>query len=255
MRNIMIEIEYDGTNYSGWQIQQNAPSIQEEIAKALKKVTGEEITTHGSGRTDAGVHAQGQVASFQLHSKIPAERISFALNGKLPRDITILEAKEMPEDFHARYSAIGKRYGYCIMNNTHGSALLRNYCYHVPYKLDLQKMKQASETLLGTHDFKGFMASGSQVKSTVRRIDEINFDTQGSQIWITMQGNGFLYKMVRIIVGSLVGIGTGKIKEEALQNILETQNRRVAVKTAPAQGLYLQKVFYPLTHQGHCIII
>lgn len=248
MKNIMVEIEYDGTNYSGWQIQPNSKTVQEEIMKALKILTGTDININGSGRTDAGVHANGQVANFLLESNIPVDRLPLALNSKLPKDISIIRAREVSMDFHARYSAIGKQYIYHIYNGRYRSALLRNYSYHVQYSLDYNMMLQGARLLIGTHDFKGFMSSGSSVEDTVRTIKKLDIINKDNSIYIHIEGDGFLYNMVRIIAGTLIEIGTGKRSLEQLKKALETKERTLAGHTAPPQGLFLNKVFYPLTH-------
>lgn len=249
MRNIKIEIEYDGTNYCGWQIQQNGITVQEEITKALKKLTGKDITVHGSGRTDAGVHAKGQVASFILENNIPTDRLPLALNGKLPKDIVITDAVEVPMDFHARYSAIAKRYMYHIYESRYRSALLRNYSYHVYYKLNHEKMREAAKMLIGTHDFRAFMTSGSSVQDTVRTIYELDIINEGKSLYIYIKGDGFLYNMVRIIIGTLIEIGTGKMQISQIEKLFETKERTVAGQTAPPQGLFLDKVYYSVDNQ------
>ncbi|MBU5678094.1 tRNA pseudouridine(38-40) synthase TruA [Alkaliphilus sp. MSJ-5] len=248
MKNIMVEIQYDGTNYSGWQIQPNSRTIQEEIMRALKKLTGKELSINGSGRTDAGVHAYGQVASFILESNIPVDRLPLAFNSNLPNDISIINAMEVPMDFHARYSAIGKRYIYHIYEGRYRNPLLRNYSYHVHYKLDHKKMRDGAKLLLGTHDFRGFMSSGSSVENTVRTIRNLDIIIKDNSLYVYIEGDGFLYNMVRIITGTLVEVGMGKISIEHINRALETKDRTVAGHTAPPQGLFLDKVFYPLTH-------
>lgn len=247
MRNIMIKIEYDGTNYNGWQIQPNGITIQEKIMKAIKRLTGENINLHGSGRTDAKVHAREQVANFYTNSNIPTERFAVAINHFLPQDIAIMEADEVPMEFHARYWAIGKAYSYQIHNFPQRSALLRNYSYHIPYSLDMEKIEKAAAIFIGTHDFKGFMSSGSSVKKTNRTIHDIKIEKEKDRIWITFEGNGFLYNMVRIMVGTLVEIGSNKRDLAKAREALETGVRNKAGHLAPPQGLFLDKVFYPLT--------
>lgn len=246
MRNIKLIIEYDGTNYSGWQVQENGPSIQAEIENALLIITGEKIRIIGSGRTDAGVHARGQTANFKTESKMPADRFSYALNGVMPKDIVIKESCEIPEDFHARYSAKGKKYSYLILNSKFPSALLRNYAYHINYceRLDISRMRKAAECFAGTHDFAGFMSAGSSVKDTIRTIYGITIGCSGELIKFTYEGNGFLYNMVRIITGTLVDVGIGKIKAEDIPEIIKSKDRKLAGATAPAHGLYLEEVYY-----------
>jgi tRNA pseudouridine38-40 synthase len=248
VRNILIEIEYDGTNYCGWQIQLNGKSIQEEIVKSIRSLTGEKICVNGAGRTDSGVHARGQAANFIITSGIPTERIPLAMNRFLPEDITVLNAKQVPIDFHARYWAEGKRYSYQIYNDPKRSSLLRNYCWHIPYYLDMDKIQKASQIFIGTHDFAGFMAAGSKIKNTVRRIYDIQIHKKDNCIWITFEGNGFLYKMVRMMVATLMDVGLNRCSLEKVCHILESANSNRNKKTAPPQGLFLDKVFYPLTH-------
>lgn len=248
MRNIMIEIEYDGTNYNGWQIQPNGITIQQRIMEAVKKLTKEDVVINGSGRTDAKVHAKGQVANFYTASKIPTERLAIAINHFLPRDISILESREVSYDFHAQYWAKEKQYSYQIYNRPQRSALLRNYSYHIPYPLEIDEMQKAAKLLLGTHDFRGFMSSGSSVKDTIRKITAIQIKRDEDSIWITFRGNGFLYNMVRIMVGTLVEIGSGRKSIDTVKEALEQGERKKAGHTAPPQGLFLDKVFYPLTH-------
>lgn len=247
MRNIMIKIEYDGTNYNGWQIQPNGITIQGEIIKAIKNLTGEDVNLHGSGRTDARVHAKEQVANFHSTSNISIQELARGLNHFLPKDIVVKEAEIVPLEFHARHWAIGKAYSYQIYNHPQRSALLRNYSYHVSYELDINRMQRAANIFIGTHDFRGFMSSGSSVKDTVRSIHEVNLHKEGDSIWITFKGNGFLYNMVRIMVGTLVEVGSGKRDIKIIEEALKSGLRSKAGPTAPPQGLFLEKVFYPLT--------
>jgi len=246
MRNIKLIIEYDGTNYCGWQAQENGPSIQAEIEKALLAVTGEKIRINGSGRTDAGVHARGQVANFMTGSRVPGDKFTYALNNMLPRDIVIKNSKEVPFDFHARFSAIGKKYSYLINNSKFPSAILRNHVYHVNYceRLDISKIEKAAEAFIGTYDFSGFMASGSKVKDAVRTIYELSIEKEKEMIRFNYKGNGFLYNMVRIITGTLLYAGIGKIDPEDMKNIILSKDRGRAGITVPACGLYLEEVYY-----------
>lgn len=244
MKNVKLTIEYDGTNYHGWQYQENVPSIQEEIEKALKEVTGEYIDIFGSGRTDAGVHAKGQVANFYTVSKLPIERFKYALNTTLPRDIIIVDSEEVDLDFHARFSAKGKQYKYIIWNNKVPSAINRNYSYHIINKLDIDEMKKASDYLIGTHDFRSFMTKGTIVKDTIRTIHSINIQKRDNFIEIIIEGSSFLRSMIRIIVGTLILVGNGKLKKESLPKIILGEKRCLSGPTAPPQGLYLEKVYY-----------
>ena len=251
MRNIKLTIEYDGTNYSGWQSQNNSVAIQDEIQKAIKKLTGEDCLLIGSGRTDAGVHALGQVANFKTSSKIPADKFSYALNSFLPEDIVIKKSEEVSLDFHAQYSAKGKKYMYLIYNSTRPSALLRDRAYFVPQKLDVDAMKKAAECFIGTHDFSAFRATGGSAKTSVRTINNVSLDVCYNQldachnlIKFEIAGNGFLYNMVRIIAGTLVEIGIGKLPWDSVPGIIESRERKRAGRTVPPHGLYLVEVRY-----------
>jgi tRNA pseudouridine38-40 synthase len=243
-RNIKLIIEYDGTNYNGWQSQMNGTAIQDIVEGALFQLTGEKVKLTGSGRTDSGVHAYGQVANFFSTSSIPAEKFSFALNTILPKDIIIKKSLEVGSEFHARFSAKGKKYRYLIYNSTHPSALLRNRTFHVFYNLNIAAMKEASSHFIGTYNFEGFMAKGSQVKNTVRTIRETSLVKRDEIIQIEITGDGFLYNMVRIIVGTLIDVGIGRIKTQDISNIIRSCDRKLAGRTAPPQGLYLVEVYY-----------
>lgn len=243
MRNLKLTIQYDGTKYCGWQKQPNSSGIQGTIEYAIYEITKEKVNIIGSGRTDAGVHALGQVANFKTNSNIPAARIPDALNAKLPKDISIIDCQEVSDDFHSRYSATGKIYRYLIYNKPYRSPLYKDISYHVRYDLDIEKMRVEAQSLLGTHEFKGFMSSGSSVKDTVRTIHNISIEESGDLIVLEMEGNGFLYNMVRIIVGTLVDIGRGRI-DKPLEEIIASQDRGEAGHTAPAHGLFLKKVHY-----------
>lgn len=243
MRNLKLTIQYDGTKYCGWQKQPNSSSIQGTIEYAIYEITKEKVNIIGSGRTDAGVHALGQVANFKINSNIPAARIPDALNAKLPKDISIIDCQEVSDDFHSRYSATGKIYRYLIYNKPYRSPLYKDISYHVRYDLDIQKMRVEAQSLLGTHEFKGFMSSGSSVKDTVRTIHNISIEESGDLIVLEVEGNGFLYNMVRILVGTLVDIGRGRI-DKPLEEIIASQDRGEAGHTAPAHGLFLKKVHY-----------
>ena len=249
MRNIKLTIEYDGTNYSGWQIQENGPSIQGEIETVLGIITGEKVRIHGSGRTDAGVHAKGQVANFKTSSAIPCERFAYALNGRLPRDIVIKDSREVNLDFHARYSAVGKKYSYLVINSKFPSALYRNYAYHVNYceRLDIDTLKKAARAFIGTYDFSGFMSSGSNATDTLRTIYELSVEKENGIIRFEYKGKGFLYNMVRIITGTLLYAGIGKINPEEIKDIILSKDRSRAGITVPACGLYLEEVYYNLS--------
>ncbi|MCX7903673.1 MAG: tRNA pseudouridine(38-40) synthase TruA [Caloramator sp.] len=244
MKNIKIVIEYDGTRYCGWQRQKNGVSIQETIEGAIEKVTGEKIEIIGSSRTDAGVHAKGQVANFYTSSSIPSEKICYAINSFLPDDIVILSSEEVPQDFHSRYNSKGKRYSYTILNRRMPSALLKNYSAHIPYELNFEDMIRASRYFLGEHDFSAFKSTGSSVKGSVRNIRGLDLIKDEDIIKMYIEANGFLYNMVRIIAGTLIEVGRGRIKPDDIPLIIESKDRKKAGPTAPAQGLCLEKVYY-----------
>lgn len=245
MRNIKLVIEYDGKNFAGWQIQPGKVSIQGEIQRALKEITGEEIEIIASGRTDAGVHAYGQVANFKTNSNIPIEKIPYAINAKLPRSIVIKSAEEVFERFHSRYNAKAKTYRYIINNNKFPSALDRYREFYMPNTLDKIAMQNALKKFEGEHDFKGFKSSGgSPKKTTVRTITKAIMKEDEGKIIIELTGDGFLYNMVRIICGTIVDVGLGKINENEIEDIILSGDRTRAGKTLPPHGLYLMKVYY-----------
>ena len=244
MRNIKLTIEYDGKKFGGWQKQPTKLNIQGEIEKAIGEITGEEIELNASGRTDAGVHSLGQVANFKTNTKIDISKIPVAINSKLKQSIRIINAEEVDENFHARYSCKGKRYRYIINNSPYGSAIYRDLEYHIPMKLDIEAMKKGIKHFEGEHDFKGFKASGTSSKSSVRTIYSAEIKEDGNRIIIELEGNGFLYNMVRIISGTIVDVGLGKINPEDIPEIIESKDRTRAGKTLPAHGLYLVKVYY-----------
>lgn len=246
MRNIKVVLEYEGTAYSGFQVQTNAKTIQEQVEVALKELTGENIRIVGSGRTDAGVHARGQVISFFTNSRIPADRFAPALNSCLPADIRALESAEAAQDFHARFSAREKTYRYLILNRRAPSALLRNLAYWIPERLDIKAMDLCAEELVGTHDFRAFMSTGSLVKTTVRTVIESRVQRLGDEglVEFRITANGFLYNMVRIMAGTLIQIGLRRLDPGVIRQMLKTGNRDLGGPTAPARGLYLESVRY-----------
>lgn len=245
MRNIKLIIEYDGKDFNGWQKQPNKLNIQGTIEQAIKMVTGEEVDLMASGRTDAGVHAIGQVANFKTNSKIPIEKIAIALNTKLKKSIRIIYAEEVDDRFHSRLSCKKKTYRYIINNSEFSSAIYRNLETHISQKLNIQKMKEAVKYFEGEHDFKAFKASGTSSKSSVRTIYKAEvIEKDNNRIYIELTGNGFLYNMVRIISGTLVDVGLEKIKPEEIEKIINAKDRTLAGKTLPPQGLYLVKVNY-----------
>jgi len=244
MRNIKLTLEYQGTRYHGWQRQKNAPSIQGHLEQAIEKVTGKKSTVFGAGRTDAGVHARAQVANFKTSSKLPLDILLRAINAHLPKDIVVNEAEEVGRDFNARKSARGKVYSYWIYDGPTRPALLRDFSYYSRHKLNERKMRRASRFFLGRHDFSAFRTSGSSTKTSVREIRYINVKRRGSRLVITVEGSGFLYNMMRSIVGTLIEVGRGKIEPLKVKEILESKDRSLAGPTAPPQGLFLRKVLY-----------
>ena len=245
MRNIKLTIEYDGKDFNGWQKQPNKLNIQGTIEEAIKRITGEEIDLMASGRTDAGVHAFGQVANFKTNSNIPIEKIPIAINTNLKKSIRIVDAQEVDERFHSRLSCKRKTYRYVINCGKYESAIYRNLETYVPFKLDVKKMQEAAKYFEGEHDFKAFKASGTSSKSGVRMIYKANVIPQkNDRIFIELTGNGFLYNMVRIIAGTLVEVGEGKIEPDRIPEIIDSKNRENAGKTLPAKGLFLLNVEY-----------
>lgn len=210
MRNIKLVIEYDGNKFGGWQKQPTKLNIQGEIEQAIKEITGEEVALNASGRTDSGVHSLGQVANFKTNSKIEIDKIAIAINSRLKKSIVIKSAEEVPENFHARYNCKGKKYRYIINNSSQGTAIYRDLEYHVPQKLGIEKMQEAAKYFEGEHDFKGFRASGTSSKNSVRTIYKAEVIQNGERIIIELTGNGFMYNMVRIISGTLVDVGLRK---------------------------------------------
>lgn len=228
----------------GWQKQPNKLNIQGEIERAIEAITGEQVDLTASGRTDAGVHALAQVANFKTNSTLPIEKFAVAINSKLKKSIRIQKAEEVDERFHSRYNCKQKTYRYIINNGEQGSAIYRNLEYYVPVKLNVEEMKKAIKYFEGEHDFKGFKASGTSSKSSVRIIYKTNIIEDGERIKIELTGNGFLYNMVRIISGTLIDVGLGKIKPEEILSIIESKDRKKAGRTLPPYALYLIKVEY-----------
>ena len=244
MRNIKLTIEYDGKDFNGWQKQPNKLNIQGTIEQAIKSITGEDVELNASGRTDAGVHALGQVANFKTNSQIPIDKMAIAINSRLKKSIVIKKAEEVDERFHSRLSCKRKTYRYVINNSPEGTAIYRYLETHIPQKLDLQKMQEAIKYFVGEHDFKAFKASGTSSKNSVRTIYDAKVEQKDDRIYIELTGNGFLYNMVRIIAGTLVDVGLGKIEPERIKEIIELRKREFAGKTLPPNGLYLLKVVY-----------
>ncbi len=245
MRNIRLLIEYDGTNYQGWQVQPRGPSVQGMIEEKLARITGETIRLVGSGRTDSGVHAFGQVANFKTKSNLGVDSIQKALNSFLPQDIVIQRAEEVEEGFHARRDSKSKLYQYQILNRNFRSAFRHEYAWHISQKLDLGEMKKATQILIGEHDFSSFRSVGSPTRTAIRRVIRAEWkEGREGLIRFEIEANGFLKQMVRALVGTLAEVGRGKIDSEEFQKILESKDRKVAGPTAPAHGLFLKEVKY-----------
>lgn len=244
-RNLRLTLEYDGTGFHGWQRQKNAPTIQETVETALARLTGETVRVTGSGRTDAGVHAQGQVANFHTTSTLPLSAFVNGLNALLPRDVAVLDVQEVPRDFHARKSARAKTYRYCILNRPNRSPLHQRFAWWIAQPLDLESMQQAAAALVGEHDFTAFQASGSRIKSPIRRVLATGWaGPEDKRLIFTITATGFLRGMVRSLVGTMVEIGRGRRPPQDLAELLKTGERRRAGPTAPPQGLLLVEVLY-----------
>lgn len=255
MKKIRLLIEYDGTAYHGWQLQKDETTVQGVIEDRIFKITGERSAILGASRTDAGVHALGQVAVFRTGSHLDAETMKKALNANLPEDIRVLDAAVVDDIFHPRTDATKKTYFYIVANQRNSSVFLHRYSWLVPQPLDLSSMAEASRTLIGRHDFSSFMGAGSDVKEFVREIYSLNLERleamdfltaslKGNFVRIAVEANGFLRHMVRNIVGTLVEVGRGRVPRDRMQEILESRDRRRAGQTAPAKGLFLERITY-----------
>ena len=244
MKRVMIVVAYDGTKYCGWQVQPNGVTIQEVLERHLSELLKEPVSVLGASRTDAGVHALGNAAVSDTNSRMPGEKVSYALNQRLPEDIRIQESKEVPLDFHPRYQKSEKTYEYRILNRRFPIPTERFYSHFTYVPLDVEQMRKAAEHLIGEHDFKSFCGTGAQVKTTVRNVTGLTIQKNGDEIIIRVTGMGFLYNMVRIIAGTLMEVGCGKYPPEYVKEILEARDRKMAGNTAPARGLTLVGVRY-----------
>ena len=243
-KRIKMIVAYDGTNYSGWQFQQNAVTIEQKLNEALSDLLGEEITVTGASRTDAGVHSLGNVCIFDTDTRIPAEKIAFALNARLPEDIVVQDSCEVDKDFHPRFSHSRKTYEYRVLNRKFPLPTLRRDTYFYHHPLDVEKMQKAASYLEGEHDFKSFCSVHTQAETTVRTIYSCTVGKDGDIIKIRVKGNGFLYNMVRIIAGTLIEVGAGKREPEEVLTMLEKADRCTAGPTAPAHGLTMICIDY-----------
>ncbi len=244
MKRIKLTVAYDGTDYCGWQIQPNGITVEKVLNRALSRLTGEDIAVTGASRTDAGVHAEGNVAVFDTASTIPPERFSYAVNTLLPEDVVVVKSEEVAADWHPRYQESVKTYAYHILNREMPDPVRRKYVWHVNCPLDLEKMRTAAEYLTGEHDFKSFCSIHTGAKTTVRTIYSMDVERSGEVITIRVSGNGFLYNMVRIITGTLVEAGRGFRQPESVKELLDADERGKAGPTAPAQGLLLESIEY-----------
>lgn len=240
-KRVRLIVAYDGTNYHGWQVQKNGITIESELNRCLTELLQEPIEVIGASRTDAGVHAMGNVAVFDTCSRMPAEKISYALNQRLPEDIRIQKSEEVDAEWHPRYCDSRKTYEYRIYRGEFPMPLKRLYALHIYYNVDLEKMREAAKCFVGEHDFKSFCQVGAQVKSTVRTVFDVSIIEEGADLVIRVTGGGFLYNMVRIMAGTLLEVGKGKIEPGQISEIIQAKDREAAGPTAPAHGLTLIK--------------
>lgn len=245
MKRVKLIVAYDGTNYCGWQIQPNGITVEEVLNQHLSELLGEPIRVTGASRTDAGVHAMGNVAVFDTSARMPAEKISYALNTRLPQDIRIQESAQVSPDFHPRFCRTVKTYEYRILNRRFPDPCQRLYSLFTYYPLDVEKMREAASYLVGEHDFKSLSTYKAEVENTVRTIYSLDLIKEGDLIRMRICGNGFLYNMVRIIAGTLLRVGSGYYEPSYMKEILEAKNRQAAGETAPPQGLTLLHIQYP----------
>ncbi len=245
MRNFKITVEYNGANFYGWQKQNGKRTVQDELEKTITEVTGETVTVEGSGRTDRGVHALGQVVSFTLESKIPCVGLKKALNNLLPNDIFVKKVEVVDANFHARFSAKKKTYQYIVQVGGDRNAVKNATLAYYPFSVNFEKMEEVSKLMIGKHNFKGFCSSGTNVKDFEREIYDLKIKKKGRIFTFEITGNGFLYNMVRIIVGTLLDVGRDKLTQENVEQALASGKREYAGQTMPACGLYLKRVEYP----------
>jgi len=244
-RKIKCKVSYDGTDYAGYQVQSNALTVQQLIEEAIEQIAKERTTIYASGRTDAGVHARGQVFHFRTACSIPVHKWPYAFATKLPNDIVVWEAEEVSDDFHARFDVLEKTYRYCLMNRPFPDVFHRRYSWHVPHPLSIEAMRIAASYLIGEHDFTSFCSIKTDVEDKVREVYDISLEQHDEgKLWLSFRGNGFLYNMVRIMTGTLVKVGTGEWEPDRVRDILHACDRTAAGPTAPPQGLTLWEVKY-----------
>lgn len=241
---VLLRVAYDGTNYSGWQIQPNATTVEGRLIEALENLFGRKMSIIGASRTDAGVHAMGNVAVFDTDTRIPPEKIAYALNSRLPDDIRVNESVRVADDFHPRHTDVVKTYRYTIYNDTFASPVNRLYSHFCYGHIDVGLMKKAAKYIVGEHDFTSFCAVATQVEDKVRTVYSLDVEKEEKNICITITGNGFLYNMVRIIAGTLLNVGKGIIQPEDISRIIKGRDRQLAGPTAPAKGLMLMEIKY-----------
>ena len=244
MRRVMLKLRYDGGAYHGWQVQNNATSVQTVLQNAAEMVLGNRPNITGCSRTDAGVHANMFCCHLDIEKSISDDRLIAALNAHLPNDIAVFECKTVDNDFHARYSAVGKNYVYKIYSSPYRNPFYEGHCLHVKNKLDIELMNAAAQKFVGKYDFSAFCSSGSSVKDTVRNVQSVEVRKNGDMVEFSVTADGFLYNMVRIMVGTLLYVNEGKIKVDEISNIIESGDRSRAGKTASPSGLYLNEVYY-----------
>lgn len=244
MRNLLLRLMYDGTAYHGWQVQPNGITVQEELQNAIEQILGVRENVTGCSRTDSGVHAKDFCCNIRTQSDIDCFRFTGALNAVLPDDICVKSCVEVAPEFHARYDCLGKRYVYRIWNEKYKNPFLKNYAWHYKNRLDAEFLNALAQSYVGTHDFKGFCSAGSSVEDTVRTVKSFTVERQGEEVIFTVEADGFLYNMVRIMVGTLIEISENRIKKDTISSIIESGDRMLSGRTAPPQGLYLDKVFY-----------
>ncbi len=244
MMNYLVSVGYDGSCYHGWQIQKNAITVQQVFQQALEKLCREKIDIKGCSRTDSGVHANMYCVSFKSKKEIPCPNVITGLNTYLPKDIAVFDCRIVPQDFHARYSVHSKEYVYRVYNGKIRNPFLQKYAFHYKYPIDAEYLDKEAKAFIGTHDFAAFCSANSKVESTVRTVYDFKVERTGDEVRFVVSANGFLYNMVRIMVGTLLFVNEGKIKSGELADVIESKNRSRAGKTAPPQGLYLNKVNY-----------